>query len=376
MIDYSLVPSPCFVLDEGKLETNLKVLQQVRQRAGVEIILAFKGFAMWHSFPLVRKYLNSAAASSYNEARLCFEEMGSKAHTYMVAFSDDQFDSITGYSSHLTFNSISQFKKFKSRVPQEVSIGLRVNPEWSDVKTELYDPSSPKSRLGLTKGEIGPILPPEIEGLHFHVLCESSAEALEQVLKNFEERFGHLLHTIRWVNMGGGHLITQEGYNVDLLIGLLKRFQEKYEVKIILEPGAAVAWQAGDLVSTVLDIVENNGIKTAVTNTSFTCHMPDCLEMPYRPEILNAYKNPDAGKFKYRIGGLSCLAGDFMELYGFDKELKVGDRIVFKDMMHYTMVKTTTFNGVDHPSIGIWTKDGKFKLIRRFGYDDFKNRLS
>ena len=377
MIDYSKIPSPCYVLEEERLIRNLQLLQKVKKEAGVSIILAFKGFAMWSVFPTVRNYLDGATASSLNEARLCNEEMRSKAHTYAVAYSDNEFDEIVSLSSHLTFNSLNQFNRFKDRVPGEVSMGLRVNPEWSDVKTDLYNPSSPVSRLGVTSEHLQHGVPEGIEGLHFHVLCESSSEALVTVLENLERKFEHILSKIKWVNMGGGHLITREGYDKDLLIRTLKRFKEKYQVKVILEPGSAVAWQTGDLKSTVLDIVENNGVKTAVMDISFTCHMPDCLEMPYKPKITSAseYTNKNY-PFEYRIGGTSCLAGDFMEKYGFKNELEIGDTLIFEDMIHYTMVKTTTFNGVKHPSIGIWKSIGDFELIREFGYGDYRDRLS
>ena len=376
MIDYSKIPSPCFVLDEGKLEENLSILNHVQTSAGVDIILAFKGFAMWSVFPQIKRYLKGATVSSLNEARLCHDEMHTKAHTYMVAYPEHQFDEVVDLSSHITFNSIQQLEKLQSKVPNEVSIGIRVNPEWSDVTTGLYNPSDSKSRLGLTRAVLGDNLPARVEGLHFHVLCESSAEASKTVLEHFENKFGQFLHRLKWVNMGGGHLITKTDYDVELLISKLKSFKEKYDVQIILEPGAAIAWQAGDLVTSVLDVVTNGGVKTIIIDASFTCHMPDCLEMPYRPEIANGHLDPENGRYQYRIGGLSCLAGDYLELYGFDKEVRAGEKLIFKDMMHYTMVKTTTFNGIDHPSIGVWSKDKKFKLIRKFRYDEFKYRLS
>ncbi|MEQ9424432.1 MAG: carboxynorspermidine decarboxylase [Cyclobacteriaceae bacterium] len=375
-IDYSKIPSPCYVLDEALLKRNLNSIKDVAEQAEVEIILAFKGFAMWSAFPIVREYLNGATASSLNEARLSFEEMKSKAHVYAPAYTDAEFDELTKYSSHITFNSIAQFKKFKSKVPKNISCGLRVNPEWSDVETDLYNPASPNSRLGVTSEHLADGLPEGIEGLHFHVLCESNSHSLEKVLQNLEEKFGHLLSQVKWVNMGGGHLMTKKGYDVDHLIKILKAFKSKHDVHVILEPGSAIAWETGDLVSSILDIVESNGVKTAILDCSFTCHMPDCLEMPYKPAVIGASKDPIPGKPTYRLGGMSCLAGDFMSEYSFDKELKIGDPIIFKDMIHYTMVKTTTFNGVAHPSIGIWKENGTFDLVKEFGYDDYKNRLS
>ena len=375
-MDIISIPTPCFVLDESKLLKNLVLMQNVQEESGADIILAFKGFSMWSAFPLVRQYLKGATASSLSEAKLCVEEMGSKAHTYNVAYEDQSFDEIASLSSHLTFNSLSQYNRFIDRVPTEVSVGLRVNPEWSDVSTDLYNPSSPTSRLGITIDQFPKQLPDRVEGLHFHVLCESTSEALVQVLDNFEMRFGNWLPQIKWVNMGGGHLMTREGYNVELLISTLKAFKERHGVEVILEPGSAVAWQTGDLHASVLDVIENGGVKTAIADISFTCHMPDCLEMPYKPRITNAHLDPEGSTYQYRIGGVSCLAGDFMDAYGFDHPLQVGERLIFEDMIHYTMVKTTTFNGVRHPSIGIIDRSGLFRLVKEFGYEDFKGRLS
>jgi carboxynorspermidine decarboxylase len=375
MIDYSQIPSPCFVLDEEKLIHNLQVIDRVQQEAGIEIILAFKGFAMWSAFPTVRKYVKGATASSLHEARLCFEEMKTKAHTYAVAYRGDEFDELLSYSSHITFNSLAQFDKFKSKAIGKVSCGLRVNPEWSDVSTELYNPASAVSRLGITKSNFPDELPEGIEGLHFHVLCESDSFALQQVLQNFEMKFARIIPKLKWVNMGGGHLMTRQGYEADHLVSLLRHFKEKYDVHVLLEPGSAFAWQTGDLVSTVLDVVENGGTKTAILDVSFTCHMPDTLEMPYRPEVIGAMREENETGIPYRLGGVSCLAGDFLEKYYFEKPLHIGDRVILRDMMHYTMVKTTTFNGVRHPDIGIW-RNGKFELVREFGYEDFKGRLS
>jgi carboxynorspermidine decarboxylase len=375
-MDQIAIPSPCYVLDESKLIENLALMKDVQDRSGASIILAFKGFAMWSVFPTIRKYLKGATASSLNEAKLCVEEMGIKAHTYNVAYEDERIDEIVSLSSHLTFNSISQYNRFINRIPKEVSVGLRVNPEWSDVDTDLYNPSSPTSRLGITKNQFPDRLPARIEGLHFHVLCESSAEALVEVLANFEERFGQHISQLKWVNMGGGHLMTRKGYNKELLIETVKTFKARYGVEVILEPGSAVAWETGDLHASVLDLVENGGEKTAIADISFTCHMPDCLEMPYKPRITGAYMDSSKGEYRYRIGGVSCLAGDFMNAYSFDLPLEIGSRLIFEDMIHYTMVKTSTFNGVRHPSIGILREDGTFELVRQFGYEDFKRRLS
>ena len=350
-------------------------MKKVQERSGTRIILAFKGFAMWSAFPLVREYLSGATASSLHEARLCYEEMGVPAHTYMVAYPPEEFSEIVSLSSHLTFNSWRQWDQFAGQIPDHVSCAIRVNPGWSDVVHDLYNPAEASSRLGISHDEMPEQLPDQIEGLHFHVLCESDSYSLENVLKELENRFGKYLPQIKWLNMGGGHLMTSEGYDIDHLVRVIKAFREKHNLEIILEPGSAVAWQTGDLHATVLDVVDRGGVKTAIADISFTCHLPDCLEMPYRPVITHAHPEPEHGKYVYRIGGVSCLAGDFLEAYGFDQELKPGDPLIFEDMMHYTMVKTTVFNGIQHPAIGI-IRGGEFELIREFGYEDYKIRLS
>lgn len=378
MIDYGKVPSPCYVIDEERFRKNMSLIRHVSQESGAEIILAFKGFAMWGVFPIVREYVSGAAASSADEARLCFEEIGSPAHTYSPVFKENDFESIIKYSSHITFNSLNQYRKYSNHLEKHskiISAGLRINPEFSEVSHGLYNPCSPGSRLGVTASDIGEILPEGIEGFHFHVLFESDSYALEKVLEIVESKFGRYFSKIRWMNMGGGHLITRKDYDVDHLIRILRKFRESTGLHLILEPGSAFVWETGELVSTVEDIVENQGVKTAILDVSFTAHMPDCLEMPYKPKILGA-NDPLEGKPTYRIGGNSCLSGDVMGDWSFDKELQPGDRIIFLDMIHYTMVKTTAFNGVHHPSIGIWTMDNKFRLIREFGYEDYKNRLS
>jgi carboxynorspermidine decarboxylase len=376
-IDEKKIPSPCYVLEEKLLIKNLSLIKQVAEDAGVEIILAFKGFAMWGAFPIVREYIKGATASSLNEAQLCFEEMKTKSHTYCVAIADDEIDEILQYSSHITFNSLSQFNKYKSKaIAKKISCGIRVNPEYSEVTTNLYNPCSPNSRLGMCIEHFTEKLPEGMEGLHFHALCENDSYTLEKTLAAFETKFSHLIKQAKWINMGGGHLMTKEGYDTKHLIKVLKSFKERYNnIHVILEPGSAFAWQTGSLFSKVLDIVENNGVKTAILDVSFTAHMPDCIEMPYRPKITGA-TDPVKGKPTYRIGGTSCLSGDFMHEYSFNNTLKEGDIIIFEDMIHYTMVKTSTFNGVKHPSIGIWTKENTFKVLKKFGYEDYKNRLS
>jgi carboxynorspermidine decarboxylase len=378
-LDYSKIPSPAFVLDEKLLRKNLELIDWVQKEAGIEIILAFKGFAMWSAFPLVRQYLKGATASSLNEARLCFEEMKTRAHVYSPVYFENEFDELLGYTSHIVFNSFSQFKKYYEKIRQsdhKISCGIRVNPEYSDVETDLYNPSAAGSRLGIGSDEFPDELPEGIEGIHFHVLCESDSFSLEKVLHNLEKKFEKYLHQVKWVNMGGGHLMTREGYDHRHLIQLLKNFKKKYNVQVILEPGSAIAWETGVLVSTVQDVVEHKGIKTAILDVSFTAHMPDTLEMPYRPKIVGAKEPTENSEHLYRLGGVSCLAGDFMEVYDFGKELKPGDLVVFKDMIHYTMVKTTMFNGVIHPAIAIWTEDEQLKIVREFHYEDFKGRLS
>jgi len=378
-LDYSKIPSPAFVLDEKLLRKNLELIDRVQKEAGIEIILAFKGFAMWSAFPLVRQYLKGATASSLNEARLCFEEMKTRAHVYSPVYFENEFDKLLEYTSHMVFNSLSQFEKFYSKTQQtgyQISCGIRVNPEYSDVETDLYNPSAAGSRLGVGSEEFPDELPEGIEGIHFHVLCESDSYSLEKVLANLEAKFGKFLHQVKWVNMGGGHLMTREGYDHNHLIQLLQNFKEKYNVQVILEPGSAIAWETGVLVSTVQDVVEHKGIKTAILNVSFTAHMPDTLEMPYRPKIIGASDPTENSKHLYRLGGVSCLAGDFMEACDFGKALKPGDQVIFKDMIHYTMVKTTMFNGVNHPAIAIWTEDERLKIVREFRYEDFKGRLS
>jgi carboxynorspermidine decarboxylase len=377
-IDYNKVPSPCYVIDEERFRKNLSLIRSVSDKSGAEIILAFKGFAMWGVFPILREYLSGAAASSVDEARLCFEEIGSPAHTYSPAYKTDDFNSLLKYSSHITFNSLAQFRKYSTELlnyPKKISAGLRINPEFSEISHGLYNPCSPGSRLGIIAEDLIDGLPEGIEGLHFHVLFESDSYALEKILQIVQEKFGRFFPKLKWINMGGGHLITGKNYDSVHLINILKQFREKSGLHIILEPGSAFAWETGELVATVEDIVENHGIKTAILDVSFTAHMPDCLEMPYKPKILGA-TDPVVGKPTYRIGGNSCLSGDVMGEWSFEKTLVPGDRIIFLDMIHYTMVKTTTFNGVHHPSIGIWTKEGEFRLIKEFGYEDYKNRLS
>ncbi len=376
-MNYSQIPSSCYVIDEKLLRNNLSLIKSVATLAEVEIILAFKGFAMWGVFPIVREYILGATGSSVNEARLCFEEMKLKSHTYCVAIADDEIDDLIQYSSHITFNSLSQYLRFKEKcLSAKISCGLRVNPQYSEVTTDLYNPCSPNSRLGVTDEHLKEGLPDGIEGLHFHALCENDSSTLEKTLVEFEKKFGHLLSKVKWVNMGGGHLITRKDYDTNHLVQILRKFKQRYNVHVILEPGSAFAWQTGVLVSKVLDIVSANGVKTAMLDVSFTAHMPDCLEMPYKPKIIGASMQVQVDKPTYRMGGTSCLSGDYMFEYSFDRELNIGDVIVFEDMIHYTMVKTSFFNGVKHPSIGLWTLNNEFKMFRKFTYEDYKSKLS
>ncbi|MDD2243659.1 MAG: carboxynorspermidine decarboxylase [Dysgonamonadaceae bacterium] len=379
MIDFSKVPSPCYVMEEELLRSNLRKIAEVKERAGVEIILAFKAFALWKAFPIIKEYVGFSTASSVNEARLAFEEMGNSAHTYAPSYTDHEFPEFLKYSSHITFNSVSQFERFYPSVLSDgnrVKCGLRINPEYSVVETDMYNPSMPGSRLGVTSFKLGDSLPLGITGLHVHNLCENNSFALEETLKVIEEKFGHLLDKIEWLNLGGGHLMTHEDYNIDHLVNILLLFKKRHpNIDLILEPGSAFVWQTGVLVSNVTDVVENEGVVTAMLNVSFACHMPDTLEMPYKPRIRGAYQEPVEGKPTYRLGGNSCLSGDFMGDWSFDNPLQVGDLIIFEDMIHYTTVKTTMFNGVSHPSIGLWSDDNKFVLYRKFSYEDYKNRM-
>ncbi|MDR3704328.1 MAG: carboxynorspermidine decarboxylase [Paludibacteraceae bacterium] len=379
MIDYNQIPSPCFVLDEARLRSNLTLIKSVKDRAGVEIIMAFKAFAMWRAFPIIKEYISYTTASSLAEARLAHEEMGSLAHTYAPVYTDKEFPQIMNCSSHISFNSLAQFERFYPQTRQAehaISCGLRVNPEFSEVETDLYNPCAPGSRLGIVASQLPAVLPDGVEGLHFHTLCESTSFDLENTLREVERKFGCYFSQIKWLNMGGGHLMTRKDYDVEHLIALLKGFKDRYShLQIILEPGAAFVWQTGELVATVQDVVENHGITTAMLDVSFACHMPDCLEMPYKPAILGATDAVE-GKRAYRLGGNSCLSGDYYGDWSFEHDLQVADRIVFLDMIHYTMVKTTMFNGVSHPAIGIWTKNNEFKLIKEFGYEDYRDRMS
>lgn len=374
---------PVYIIEEALLRRNLQLIADVAKEADVEIILAFKAFALWKTFPIFREYINSTTASSLSEARLALEEFGAKAHTYSPAYTDEEIDDIVRCSSHLTFNSLSQYERFNDRVEGKASIGLRVNPEYSEVGTMLYNPCAPGTRFGVTADKLPAVLPANIEGFHCHCHCESGADVLERTLVHIEEKFSKWFPQLKWLNLGGGHLMTRKDYDVPHLINILKGLHERYPwLKIILEPGSAFAWQTGPLVSHVVDIVEDKGIRTAILDVSFTCHMPDCLEMPYMPEVRGAEIVEDSSslqsqtsEYVYRLGGNSCLSGDFMSSWRFDHELKVGEEVIFEDMIHYTTVKTCMFNGISHPALAMLHKDGKLEILRHFGYEDYRNRM-
>ncbi len=374
-IDYNKIPSPAYVLEEDKLRNNLALLKRVQEEADIHIICALKGFSFHAVFPLVKQFLHGATASSLHEAKLVFDKMGVKAHTYCPVYVPSEFDEIQAISSHITFNSLSEYERYKTKMNTGISYGIRVNPGYSEIETDLYNPASPNSRLGIPRSLLGDMLPEGIEGIHFHALCENTSHTLERVLESFIALYHPLIQQAKWVNMGGGHLITRKDYEPDHLVKVLKAFKEKYPnlEEVILEPGSAVGWQTGVLVSTVLDIVPNGDFLTAMLDVSFTCHMPDCLEMPYKPRILQTV---DKSPYEYNMGGMSCLAGDCMGTWCFEQPLQVGDKIIFDDMIHYTMVKTTTFNGINLPDIGIWHSDDTYEQVQTYGYEDYKKRLS
>ena len=375
MIDFQQIPSPAYVLDEQLLDQNLATIDRVRREAGVEIIVALKACAMWSIFPTLAQHSDGATASSPAEARLVFEEYGKPAHTYAPIYTDRSIEEIMRCSDHITFNSVAQYNRFAPMaILRGISCGLRINPRYSPVETDLYNPCVAGSRLGVTPEELVE-LPVGLEGLHFHVLCESRPHHLKLALEAVEKHFGHLLDQIKWLNMGGGHLMTHAEYDCDELIAVLRDFKARHpHLRLILEPGSAFTWRTGYLVSTIEDIVENGGVHTAMLDVSFACHMPDCLEMPYKPAIIGG-REPEEGDKRWRMGGNSCLAGDYYGDWAFDHELRVGERIIFEDMIHYTMVKTTMFNGVSHPSIAIVHRDGEREIVREFGYEDYKNRM-
>ena len=374
--------APYYLLSESLLRRNLQLISQVAAQSGAEIILAFKAYALWKTFPIMREYISHTTASSPFEARLALEEFGSLAHTYSPAYTQEDFSEILRCSGHITFNSLSQYRRFASQVlayqEHPVSMGLRVNPEYSEIETELYNPCAPGCRFGVLASQLPDELPQGIEGFHCHCHCESGADVFARTFVHIEDHFAKWFPQIKWINFGGGHLMTRADYDVDALVALLRGFHARYPwLHIILEPGSAFGWQTGPLVSQVVDIVEDSGIRTAVLNVSFTCHMPDCLEMPYHPAVRGArVVEADApGDHVYRLGGCSCLSGDFMASWQFDHALSVGENVIFEDMLHYTTVKTTMFNGIHHPSIALLHTDGDLEYLRDYSFSDYRSRM-
>jgi len=376
--DISALPTPSYIVDERLVLKNLEILDSVQQRTGCRVLLALKGFSMHSIFPLVSKYLKGVTASSLFEARLGYEEMGKEVHIYAPAYLEEEFDEILRYCDHITFNSFDQWNRFKDKVEsiksKTISCGIRINPEYSEIETPIYDPCYQYSRLGVTLDNFRPEELEGLEGLHFHTMCEQNSDTLERTIRVVDQKFGEYIKRMRWLNFGGGHHITRPDYDIETLVRSIKYFQDKYGVDVYLEPGEAVALDTGYLVAKVLDIVDNE-MKIAILDTSAACHMPDVLEMPYRPNIIDGGK-PGEYSYTYRLGGLTCLAGDIIGDYSFRKPLKSGDRVVFCDMAHYTMVKNNMFNGVNLPSIALFNRKEGIKVIRQFGYEDFKNRLS
>ena len=371
---------PAFILEETRLRRNLQLISHVAKSANVEIILAFKAYALWKTFPIFREYISATTASSLYEARLGKEEFGSATHTFSPAYTDYEIDEIAKCSSHLTFNSLTQMERFANRALQangSLSLGLRVNPEYSEVGTDIYNPCAPGTRFGVSSDKLPATLPDFIEGFHCHCHCESGSDVFVRTLSHIEEHFSTWFKQLKWINFGGGHLMTRKDYDVQLLIDTLNDFHRRYPwLKVILEPGSAFGWQTGPLVSQVVDVVENKGIKTAILNVSFTCHMPDCLEMPYKPAVRFAKTiDENVGEHVYRLGGNSCLSGDFMGYWQFDHELTIGENVIFEDMLHYTTVKSNMFNGISHPSIMLAKEDGELRLLKEFTFDDYKNRM-
>lgn len=380
-LDFNKVPSPCHLLHRGLLEKNLRILKDVQERSGAKILLALKGYAQFSEFKLISQYLAGTTASGINEALLGYEEFGKEVHVYSPAFKDDELDHLLRIADHISFNSPSQWARFKSRVqaaPRKVSCGMRVNPEYAEVEVELYNPCALGSRLGTPRSAVkSPADLDGLEGLHFHTMCQQNSDTLARTIPHFEAKFGEFIPKMKWVNFGGGHHITRADYDIDLLVKTIRDFRAKWgeHIQVYLEPGEAIALGTGVLVSTVLDIV-NNGREIAILDTSATAHMPDTLEMPYRADILGA-DHPGVKAHTYRLAATTCLAGDIIGDYSFDRPLKPGDKVVFLDMSHYTMVKNTTFNGVNLPAIATYHPDtDEYRVVRKFGYADYKNKLS
>lgn len=372
------LPTPYYIVYEDRLRKNLELITHVARESGATIIMAFKANALWRTFPIIGEYVKNSTASSLNELRLGREFLGGEVHSYTPAYTDANIDEFLAGSSHITFNSLSQWHKFEDKVKASgVSAGLRVNPKCSVIETDLYNPALPGSRFGVSAEDLKDGVPDGIDGLHFHALCESTSYDLEMVIAAFEAQFGHLLPSLKWVNMGGGHLMTRKDYDTDHLIKVIRDFRARHpHLKVILEPGSAFTWQTGDLVSSVVDVVEDRGITTAILDVSFACHMPDTLEMPYLPNVEETCAEELSDGKVYRLGGNSCLSGDYKGDYHFERCPKEGDRITLKDMNHYTTVKTNMFNGVAHPDIVLQRSNGECEYLRRFDYEDYKNRMS
>lgn len=376
-INFNAVPTPCYIIDERLLKKNLEILHSVQKRTGCNILLALKGFSMFSVFPLVGKYLKGITASSLFEARLGYEKMGKEVHAYSPAYLEEEFDELLIYCDHIVFNSFDQWKKYKGKIknsPKNIECGIRINPEYSEIGTPIYNPCFTNSRLGVTLANFRSDELEGIDGLHFHTMCEQNSDTLERTIKVVDEKFGRYIKNMKWLNMGGGHHITRPDYDIETLVRSIMFMKEKYGVEIYLEPGEAIALNTGFLAAKVLDIVDN-GMKIALLDASAACHMPDVLEMPYRPNIIGAGM-PEEYPYTYRLGGVTCLAGDIIGDYSFKQPLEAGDKLVFCDMAHYTMVKNNMFNGVNLPSIALYNEKDGIKIIRKFGYEDYSSRLS
>lgn len=381
---YKEINRPMYIIEEARLRNNLRIISNVAKRADVEIILAFKAYALWKTFPIFREYISSTTASSLSEARLAFDKFGSKAHTFSPAYTDYEIEEIAACSSHLTFNSLTQYERLHETARKqnpEISFGLRINPEYSEIETDIYNPCAPGTRFGVSADKLPKQLPEEIDGFHCHCHCENDSDVFVRTLTHIEEKFAGWFKQIKWINFGGGHLMTRKDYDIELLVNTLREFHNRYPwLKVIMEPGSAFGWQTGPLVAQVVDVVEDKGIKTAILNVSFSCHMPDCLEMPYHPAVRGAQTIEEdidySVPYIYRLGANSCLSGDFMSAWQFDHELQIGENIVFEDMNHYTTVKTTMFNGISHPTLAMVRENtNELEILREYSPKDYIERM-
>ena len=381
---YKEINRPMYIIEEARLRNNLRIISNVAKRADVEIILAFKAYALWKTFPIFREYISSTTASSLSEARLAFDKFGSKAHTFSPAYTDYEIEEIAACSSHLTFNSLTQYERLHETARKqnpEISFGLRINPEYSEIETDIYNPCAPGTRFGVSADKLPKQLPEEIDGFHCHCHCENGSDVSVRTLAHIEEKFAGWFKQIKWINFGGGHLMTRKDYDIELLVNTLREFHNRYPwLKVIMEPGSAFGWQTGPLVAQVVDVVEDKGIKTAILNVSFSCHMPDCLEMPYHPAVRGAQTIEEdidySVPYIYRLGANSCLSGDFMSAWQFDHELQIGENIVFEDMNHYTTVKTTMFNGISHPTLAMVRENtNELEILREYTPKDYIERM-